>query len=66
MVQNVSFRYNEKTPYIYKNLEFGIDLDTRWVWFLVVHLDFLLKILFDNFLIINFFFKIYQRKIFHF
>lgn len=29
MVQNVSFRYNEKTPYIYKNLEFGIDLDTR-------------------------------------
>lgn len=29
MVQNVSFRYNDKTPYIYKNLEFGIDLDTR-------------------------------------
>lgn len=29
MVQNVSFRYNENTPYIYKNLEFGIDLDTR-------------------------------------
>lgn len=29
MVQNVSFRYNESTPYIYKNLEFGIDLDTR-------------------------------------
>ncbi|KAF6198536.1 hypothetical protein GE061_008284 [Apolygus lucorum] len=29
MVQNVSFRYNEKTPWIYKNLEFGIDLDTR-------------------------------------
>ncbi|KAF5298454.1 hypothetical protein FQR65_LT01233 [Abscondita terminalis] len=29
MVQNVSFRYNEKTPFIYKNLEFGIDLDTR-------------------------------------
>lgn len=29
MVQNVSFRYNEQTPYIYKNLEFGIDLDTR-------------------------------------
>ena len=23
------FRYNENTPYIYKNLEFGIDLDTR-------------------------------------
>ncbi|GLH13841.1 hypothetical protein R5R35_002327 [Gryllus longicercus] len=29
MVQNVSFRYNENTPQIYKNLEFGIDLDTR-------------------------------------
>jgi len=29
MVQDVSFRYNESTPYIYKNLEFGIDLDTR-------------------------------------
>lgn len=29
MVQNVSFRYNDKTPWIYKNLEFGIDLDTR-------------------------------------
>lgn len=29
MVQNVSFRYNEKTPLIYRNLEFGIDLDTR-------------------------------------
>jgi ATP-binding cassette subfamily F protein 2 len=29
MVQNVSFRYNDKTPHIYKNLEFGIDLDTR-------------------------------------
>lgn len=29
MVQNVSFRYNDNSPYIYKNLEFGIDLDTR-------------------------------------
>merc|ERR1719447_1856602 len=29
MVQNVSFRYNETTPWIYRNLEFGIDLDTR-------------------------------------
>lgn len=29
MVQNVSFRYNDKTPHIYKNLEFGVDLDTR-------------------------------------
>lgn len=29
MVQNVSFRYNDKTPFIYRNLEFGIDLDTR-------------------------------------
>jgi len=29
MVQNVSFRYSDKTPWIYRNLEFGIDLDTR-------------------------------------
>jgi ATP-binding cassette subfamily F protein 2 len=29
MVQNVSFRYSDDTPYIYKNLEFGMDLDTR-------------------------------------
>ena len=29
MVQNVSFRYSPDTPYIYKNLDFGIDLDTR-------------------------------------
>lgn len=29
MVQNVSFRYTDTTPLIYKNLEFGIDLDTR-------------------------------------
>ncbi|XP_017777708.1 PREDICTED: ATP-binding cassette sub-family F member 2 [Nicrophorus vespilloides] len=29
MVQNVSFRYNDDTPFIYRNLEFGIDLDTR-------------------------------------
>jgi len=29
MVQNVSFRYNQTQPWIYKNLEFGIDLDTR-------------------------------------
>merc|ERR1712183_330186 len=29
MVQNVSFRYSETTPFIYKNLEFGVDLDTR-------------------------------------
>ena len=29
MVQGVSFRYNENTPWIYKNLEFGMDLDTR-------------------------------------
>jgi len=29
MVQNVSFRYTEDTPWIYKNLEFGLDLDTR-------------------------------------
>ena len=29
MVQNVSFRYSATTPFIYKNLEFGVDLDTR-------------------------------------
>lgn len=29
MIQNVSFRYNDNSPYIYKDLEFGIDLDTR-------------------------------------
>ncbi|CAI5444967.1 unnamed protein product [Caenorhabditis angaria] len=29
MVQHVSFRYNENTPWIYKNIDFGIDLDTR-------------------------------------
>lgn len=29
MVQNVSFRYKEGTPWIYRNIEFGIDLDTR-------------------------------------
>ncbi|XP_020285332.1 ATP-binding cassette sub-family F member 2 isoform X2 [Pseudomyrmex gracilis] len=29
MVQNVSFRYTDDLPWIYKNLEFGIDLDTR-------------------------------------
>ncbi|KAA0719331.1 ATP-binding cassette sub-family F member 2 [Triplophysa tibetana] len=29
MVQNVSFRYSEDTPFIYNNLEFGIDLDSR-------------------------------------
>merc|ERR1712154_743721 len=29
MVQNVSFRYSDETPFIYKNLEFGLDLDTR-------------------------------------
>lgn len=29
MVQNVSFRYTDDTPWIYKDLEFGLDLDTR-------------------------------------
>lgn len=29
MVQNVSFKYTKDGPYIYNNLEFGIDLDTR-------------------------------------
>jgi len=28
-VQNVSFRYKDDSPWIYKDLEFGIDLDTR-------------------------------------
>lgn len=29
MVQNVSFKYKNDASYIYKNLDFGIDLDTR-------------------------------------
>uniref|UniRef100_A0A0N4Z2F8 ATP-binding cassette sub-family F member 2 n=1 Tax=Parastrongyloides trichosuri TaxID=131310 RepID=A0A0N4Z2F8_PARTI len=29
MVQNVSFRYNENTNWIYKDLDFGVDLTTR-------------------------------------
>merc|ERR1719175_179176 len=29
MIENVSFRYSENTPFIYKNLEFGLDLDSR-------------------------------------
>lgn len=29
MIQNVSFQYKPGTDFIYKNLEFGIDLDTR-------------------------------------
>ncbi|VDL65449.1 unnamed protein product [Nippostrongylus brasiliensis] len=29
MVQHVSFRYSEDTPWIYRNIDFGIDLDTR-------------------------------------
>jgi len=29
MVQNVSFQYTEGKKWIYKNLDFGIDLDTR-------------------------------------
>jgi len=29
MVQNVSFKYEGTDKYIYRNLEFGIDLDTR-------------------------------------
>jgi len=28
-VQNVSFHYKDDSPWIYKDLEFGIDLDTR-------------------------------------
>lgn len=29
MVQNVSFTYKEGSPYIYRDLEFGLDLDSR-------------------------------------
>lgn len=29
MVQNISFRYSENSPWIYKDLELGIDLDSR-------------------------------------
>ena len=29
MVQNVSFRYKDDSPWIYKKLEFGVDLDSR-------------------------------------
>lgn len=29
MVQNVSFRYNADSPLVYKNIDFGIDLQTR-------------------------------------
>lgn len=29
MVQNVSFRYTDTSPWIYKKLEFGVDLDSR-------------------------------------
>lgn len=29
MVQNVSFKYNEESEFIYTDLEFGIDLDSR-------------------------------------
>jgi len=29
MVQHVSFRYNENSPWIYKNVDFGVDMDTR-------------------------------------
>ena len=29
MVQNVSFRYGPDSPVVYKNIDFGIDLQTR-------------------------------------
>lgn len=29
MIQNISFRYSKTSPWIYKNLELGIDLDSR-------------------------------------
>merc|ERR1711990_811649 len=28
-VQNVSFKYHDNAPWIYQNLEFGLDMDTR-------------------------------------
>ncbi|OAF65181.1 hypothetical protein A3Q56_07115 [Intoshia linei] len=28
-VKNISFRYSDSKPYIYKNVEFGLDLDVR-------------------------------------
>lgn len=28
-IQHASFRYNDTAPYIYRDLDFGIDLDTR-------------------------------------
>jgi len=28
-VQNISFQYNKNTPFIYKNVEFGLDQDSR-------------------------------------
>ncbi|KAJ4432965.1 ATP-binding cassette sub- F member 2, partial [Periplaneta americana] len=32
MVQNVSFRYSESTPWIYKNLEFELTWTPGWPW----------------------------------
>ena len=29
MVQNVSFKYADDKPLVYKNIDFGIDLETR-------------------------------------
>ncbi len=29
MVQNVSFKYSDSGPLIYKNIDFGIDLERR-------------------------------------
>ena len=29
MVQGVSFRYSDERPWVYKNIDFGIDLETR-------------------------------------
>nr|CAB3219641.1 ATP-binding cassette sub-family F member 2 [Phallusia mammillata] len=29
MVQKISFRYSDDTPWIYRDVEFGVDLDTR-------------------------------------
>ena len=29
MVQSVSFRYSPDRPYVYKDIDFGVDLETR-------------------------------------
>ena len=29
MVQGVNFRYSDASPYVYRHIDFGIDLETR-------------------------------------